>query len=346
MKRFLSDRFLICLAIVLVIPFTFIWSTSEYYGYGGVLFGFDAVSRASEYVGSDLITTFSVASYLSLFFALFIRKSRGLRASLITFSFIFHLLMISQYALYLSTSDTPLLDMLRNIFVNIPGRFPFQALLTLALIPWVMLLVRQFEHLRQSVRTFFSGLTSSSRVLSVFTIVLCFLASIFLLVLGVSQYLDVAKGFGSGFQLSLLLAAVALLLKTVLFILIVAIVAVAFVLTVPKWKSEIAELNETLKDFRLNHYVTRLISGYLYWIYFTLIVTIMAVVTPMQTLISYESQRLDSGLQPGTFLVLIVGPLIGALLGYLIILALRLVFELLVALVHIAQNTRSRNQLT
>jgi len=346
MKRFLSDRFLICIAIVLVIPFTFYWSTSEYYGYGGILFGVDAISRASGYVTSDLITTFSVASYLSLFFALFIRKSRGLQASLITLSFIFHLLMISQYSLYLSTGGVRFLDMLRNLFVNIPDRFPFQALLTIALIPWVMLLVRQFEHLRQSVRTFFSGLASSSRVLSVFTIVLWFLASIFLLIFGVTQYLDVAKGFDSGFQLSLLLAAIALLLKTVLFILIVAIVAVAFVLTVPKWKSEIAELNERLKDFRLNHYVTRLISGYLYWIYFTLIVTIMAVVTPMQTLISYESQRLNSGLQPGTFLVLIVGPLIGALLGYLIILALRLVFELLVALVHIAQNTRSRNQLT
>lgn len=346
MKRLFSDRLLISLAIVLVIPFTFYWSTSDYYGYGRTLFGLDAVSRASEYFTSDLITTFSVSSYLSLFFALFIRRSKGLQASLVALSFLFHLLMISQYSLYLASSETPFLEILRNVFLNIPGRFPFQALLTIALIPWLLLLVRHFDYLRQSVKAFFSGLTSSNRVTGIFTLVLWVVASLFLLAWGVSQYLDLARGFDSGFQLSLLLAAVALLLKAVLFIFILTIVAVAFVVTVPKWKSEIAELNETLKDFRLTHYVTRLISGYLYWIYFTLIVAVMAVVTPMQTLISYESQRVDSGLQPATFLVLVVGPLIGAFVGYLIILALRLVFELLIALVHIAQNTRSRNQLT
>ncbi|MFM2126913.1 MAG: hypothetical protein RL287_391, partial [Actinomycetota bacterium] len=114
------------------------------------------------------------------------------------------------------------------------------------------------------------------------------------------------------------------------------------------WAGEIKELNQTLRDFRLSHYVTRLISGYLYWIYFIVIVAILAIATPIQTFVAYESARLsaDSGFQPQLLAILLVGPIIGVVIGYLVIVTLRLVFELLIALVHIAQNTRNRNQLT
>ncbi|MEY2822482.1 MAG: hypothetical protein RLZZ485_118, partial [Actinomycetota bacterium] len=162
------------------------------------------------------------------------------------------------------------------------------------------------------------------------------------------RYQLTADNYPSGFQINLVIVLVVLFFESILSTLLVATVFMGAINTYQSWAGEIKELNQTLRDFRLSHYVTRLISGYLYWIYFIVIVGILAIATPIQTFVAYESARLsaDSGFQPQLLAILLVGPIIGVVIGYLVIVTLRLVFELLIALVHIAQNTRNRNQLT
>jgi hypothetical protein len=344
-----------------MIPFTFYWSSGDYYGYGSSLFGLDPAYDAFNYFLGDQITTFSVASYLCLFFALFIHRSVGVKSFLILLSGILHFSMIFTYALLLLDNQYTLTDLLEVIFFKYPDRFPFQLLLTLALVPWITLLVWQRKWIGEKLRALIENFGSnglaggegqstkrSSLPLAIALFIVTILFFLYKILDNFDRYQLTADNYPSGFQVNLVMVLVALFFESVFSTLLVASIFAGVINTYQRWAGEIHELNQTLRDFRLSHYVTRLISGYLYWIYFVAIVGVLAVATPIQTFVAYESARLsaDSGFQPQLLAILLVGPIIGAIVGYLVIVILRLVFELLIALVHIAQNTRSRNQLT
>lgn len=361
MTRTRLERLLISLVLVLMIPFTFYWSSGDYYGYGSSLFGLDPAYDAVNYFFGEQITTYSVASYLCLFFALFIRRSAGVKSFLIVLSGILHFLMIFTYATLLLENQYNFTDLLESIFFKYPDRFPFQLLITLALVPWITLLIWQLRWIGQKSRQLIEniGLTPnqgregetsnrSSLPLAIALFIVTLLFFVYKIVDNFDRYQLTADNYPSGFQINLVIVLVVLFFESILSTLLVATVFMGAINTYQSWAGEIKELNQTLRDFRLSHYVTRLISGYLYWIYFIVIVGILAIATPIQTFVAYESARLsaDSGFQPQLLAILLVGPIIGVVIGYLVIVTLRLVFELLIALVHIAQNTRNRNQLT
>ena len=77
------------------------------------------------------------------------------------------------------------------------------------------------------------------------------------------------------------------------------------------------------------------------------IVIALALVAPMQTVLIFNETRdnLGEGFHFELILILIVIPAICVVIGYLIVLLIRILFEVLIATIHIAQNTTSRTQL-
>jgi amino acid transporter len=144
-----------------------------------------------------------------------------------------------------------------------------------------------------------------------------------------------------GFYPEIALAFVAYFLDVILTTAFLGIVLVYIFNHFDLISNAVKELNSVLRDFRLSTYVTRQISGFLYWLYYVVVVGVFALIAPFQTFIEFEQTRqgLDSGFQPQLLLILAGGPLLTLVVGYFVILILRLVFELLIALVHIAQNT-------
>jgi hypothetical protein len=99
------------------------------------------------------------------------------------------------------------------------------------------------------------------------------------------------------------------------------------------WKQDIKLVLGHLKDFKLSEYLTRKVASYLYTFYFVLIVGLVAVGTPIYAATTYGINQ-DYSIFP-------MAAVAGLLIGFLALLALRLIFELAVAVVHIAENTKN-----
>jgi hypothetical protein len=99
------------------------------------------------------------------------------------------------------------------------------------------------------------------------------------------------------------------------------------------WKADIQLVLGHLKDFKLNEYLTRKVASYLYTFYFVLIVGLVAVGVPIFAATTYGLNQ-DYAVYPMALVA-------GLLIGFLALLALRLIFELAVAIVHIAENTKT-----
>jgi hypothetical protein len=91
-----------------------------------------------------------------------------------------------------------------------------------------------------------------------------------------------------------------------------------------------------LKDFKLSEYLTRKVAAYLYTFYFVVIVGLISVGTPIFAATTYGLNQ-DYSVYPMAIAA-------GLLIGFLAVLALRLIFELAVAVVHIAENTKSNSR--
>jgi hypothetical protein len=88
-----------------------------------------------------------------------------------------------------------------------------------------------------------------------------------------------------------------------------------------------------MKDFKLSEYLTRKVASYLYTFYFVSIVALAAVGIPI-----YASTTYGINQDYAAFPMVAVA---GVILTFLILLAIRLVFELAVAVIHIAENSKS-----
>jgi hypothetical protein len=87
-----------------------------------------------------------------------------------------------------------------------------------------------------------------------------------------------------------------------------------------------------MKDFKLSEYLTRKVASYLYTFYFVSIVALAAVGIPI-----YASTTYGINQDYAAFPMVAVA---GVILTFLILLAIRLVFELAVAVIHIAENSK------
>lgn len=339
----LREKSIIALIILLVVPNTFYWAGFSYdSGYLP-----DAFSNVITYLTQSTELIYAGLSYLALFTALILKNRPQMRSLMLVLGTLFQVMSLVQFILRLLVdAKYDFLKVLKSVFLYSDGFFPFQLLSTIALVPLIYLFKQNFSWLKREVNSFTLNLKQSDHKLKT---VSAYSASALLAVLVIFSFYTNTKAlidfngnfFPRGFYPEILLAAVAYLLDVFFTTTFIGIVIIYFFNHFDQIVKIVKDLNSVLRDFNLSSYVTRQISGFLYWLYYVLVVGIFALIGPFQTFVEFEQTRqgLGSGFQPQLLIILFGGPLVTLIAGYFVILILRLVFELLIALVHIAQNT-------
>jgi Domain of unknown function (DUF4282) len=355
-KNTLQRTLLISIAI-LVAPFTFIWSKGRY----SQDFGLDAVSDGISYSLDDPITTASAAVYLAVLFAFLVKRNLGLRSLLITLAFIFELWMIQSFALALLViNELSLGRVLSLVFYRTDKLFPWQVLNSIGIVFLTILVFGERSWIKYQTKYLFDKVKSSPLGIRRFSdktygserasIPLMLIVVILIVARSadaLSNFNEARKAFSAEFHLELVCIALAYVLGIFVPAMSAFLLSTYVIKTFDAWRNELSDLNRNLTDFRLSKYITRLIAGYLYWLYAVVVVAIFALVAPIQTIAIYEQNApsFDSGFNLELLVLIIVVPLFVALIAFLVVLLLRLVFEVLIATIHIAQNTTSKTQL-
>jgi amino acid transporter len=341
----LREKSVIALIILLLLPNTFYWAGFTY-GSGNFTGAFDNVI---SYLTQSTELIYAGLSYLTLFAAFILRNRPQVRSLMIVLGSVFQLMSLIQFIIRMLVNvEFKFLAALKAVFIYSDNYFPFQLFTTLALVPLIYLLRQNMPWLRSEIGKFTTNFKNSGRS---FKTICAYLAAILLgifVVFGLYTNIKALIDFNGnfyprGFYPEIPLALVAYILDVLLTTVFLGIVLVYIFNHFDLISNAVKELNSVLRDFRLSTYVTRQISGFLYWLYYVVVVGVFALIAPFQTFIEFEQTRqgLDSGFQPQLLLILVGGPLLTLVMGYFVILILRLVFELLIALVHIAQNTAS-----
>ena len=119
---------------------------------------------------------------------------------------------------------------------------------------------------------------------------------------------------------------------------ILTVLAIFFFSTIKIWWRELEQLWASLKDFRINKYITRLITGYIYTYLFLFTVIALALATPIATFGAYGATY-GTEIHPISLAFIPAGAIIGVFVAMTVLLVIRLLVEVSVALIHIAQNT-------
>jgi hypothetical protein len=139
---------------------------------------------------------------------------------------------------------------------------------------------------------------------------------------------DLPSGISQSLIWLVLLGAIQIALK----LLILGLGLLASLWAWISWQADIKTVLGHMKDFKLSEYLTRKVASYLYTFYFVFIIGLSAVGIPIYASTTYGTNQ-DYAAFPMVALA-------GVVVTFLAILAIRLVFELAVAVVHIAENTK------
>ena len=141
-----------------------------------------------------------------------------------------------------------------------------------------------------------------------------------------------ASDLPGGFQQSLIWLVFLGVIQIALKLLILGLGLLASLWAWISWQSDIKTVLGHMKDFKLSEYLTRKVASYLYTFYFIFIIGLAAVGIPIFASTTYGINQ-DYAAFPMVALA-------GVVVTFLVILAIRLVFELAVAIIHIAENTK------
>jgi hypothetical protein len=139
---------------------------------------------------------------------------------------------------------------------------------------------------------------------------------------------DLPDGFQQGLIWLIFLGVIQIALK----LLILGLGLIACLWAWISWQSDIKTILGHMKDFKLSEYLTRKVASYLYTFYFVFIIGLAAVGIPIFASSTYGINQ-DYAAFPMVALA-------GVVVTFLVILAIRLVFELAVAIILIAENTK------
>jgi hypothetical protein len=351
MNKLAQTRATLFLIGILIVPFTFYWA----YGNFSIAYdGLAALNTTFDYISSETIIAYSALAYLSVFFAFLIKKNVNLRVFLLLISALFELMMILEFSrTLLADQQLSTLKTLETVFFRSQDVVPLQAFNSLALILWSVLVYQerswipnQFRKIVISVK---SGIDENQKlsvfIKNKFAILILVITVATAVTSGISSYKtyrSAAKQFDVGFQFELFLIVINLCLLVLVKTALVLLPLLFLFDTKESWLSEIKLITSSLMDFKLSRYLTRVISGYLYWFYTVCVVAILGLAAPLLTVVTYleTAAGYDSGFQPQLLLMILGIPVLFVVIGYFIILILRVVFELAVALIHIAENSR------
>lgn len=341
----LPEKAILALILTLIVPSTFYWAG---YVYSSDVFTIYALNDAVSYLTQSATLVYAASSYLATLTAMLVKNRPAIKSLMIVLATILQFLSLTQFTLsVLNSMQNGFFDTLKIVFIYTEGYFPFQLLTTLALIPLIFLFRENYNWLRAEISKFVSNLKlsgtnlktlfaySASTILAIVTIYGIYSNS--------KAIMDYSARFSRGFHPEIVLAFIAYFFDLIFTVSLISILLVYLFNHFDYINKEIRDLNSVLRDFKLSNYVTRQISGYLYWFYYVIVVGFFAIIGPFQTFVEFEQTRryLESGFQPQLILVLVGIPLLTVFIAYFVILILRLIFELLIALIHIAQNTVS-----
>ena len=320
-------RLYLVITLLLVIPDTFYWYTlNDYSNYQDT---FTAITTSTG-------LTWLIVSYLALFFAIF-AQNLEMRAFLTVAAFVTRIFFLVWLTDIWRSNEVGFTQVIKNVFVK-TGEAPFvEAFATVALIPIVLALIVQ----KTQVANLLTGLVNFLKAPGNKTHQVVFYtasATIYLLALigMVRSLLDnydlAASDLPSGVSQSLIWLVVLGVIQIALKLLILGFGLLACLWAWISWQADIKTVLGHMKDFKLSEYLTRKVASYLYTFYFVFIIGLAAVGIPIYASTTYGINQ-DYAAFPMVALA-------GVIVTFLVILAIRLVFELAVAVVHIAENTK------
>jgi len=321
-------RLYLVIALLLVIPDTFYWYTlNDYSNYQ------DAFTAITSSTG----LTWLIVSYLALFFAIF-AQNLEMRAFLTVAAFVTRIFFLVWLTDIWRSNEVGFTQVVKNVFIK-TGEAPYvESFATIALIPMVLALIVQ----KTQVANLLTGLVNFLKAPSNKTHQVVFYtasATIYLLALigMVRSLLDnydlAASDLPSGVSQSSIWLVVLGVIQIALKLLILGLGLLACLWAWISWQADIKTVLSHMKDFKLSEYLTRKVASYLYTFYFVSIIGLAAVSIPIYASTTYGINQ-DYAAFPMVALA-------GVIVTFLVLLAIRLVFELAVAVVHIAVNTKT-----
>ena len=333
-----NNRQVMWAAFLLLIPDTFFW-------YAQLGSAWSDPAESFSFLSSDTYLSASAVIYLLLFFTLFVKGDRVWKPYFMVLAAIYGIYR------YISTADTwnengtAGKTILNNLFIKFSDQWPLQLLSTIAMILIIGLSINEFKKVNSIAKALWNRAFRSSE-LSTKTILGTLVYLAITLSVVVSEFLTLKSDAAyraqqyieTGFQWTLAFGWIFGILMIVINVIALTVLAVFFFTTVHIWWKELVQLWQALKDFRVNKYITRLITGYIYTYFFIATVIIMALATPIATFGIYGATY-GTEIEPILALFILVGVLLGIFITMAILLAIRLLVEVSVALIHIAQNT-------
>jgi hypothetical protein len=320
-------RLYLVIALILVIPDTFYWYTlNDYTNYQST---FTAITSSTG-------LTWLIVSYLALFFAIF-AQNLEMRAFLTVVAFVSRIFFLVWLTDIWRANEVALATLFKNVFIK-TGEAPYvEAFATVALIPLVLAIIVQktrIANLLTGLVNFLKFPANKLHQIVFYSIsIAAYLLSLIAMTRSLLDNYDLASAeLPDGFQQSLFWLIVLGVIQIALKLLILGLGLLASLWAWITWRADIQTVLGHMKDFRLSEYLTRKVASYLYTFYFIFIIGLAAVGIPIYASTTYGIDQ-DYAAFPMVALA-------GVLITFLVLLAIRLVFELAVAVIHIAENTK------
>jgi len=321
-------RLYLVVALFLVIPDTFYWYTlSDYTNYQNT---FTAVTSSTG-------LTWLIVSYLALFFAIF-AQNLEMRAFLTVVAFVTRIFFLVWLTDIWRVNEVAIATLLKNVFIK-TGEAPYvEAFATVALIPLVLAIIVQktrIANLLTGLLNFLKAPANKIHQVVFYSIsAAAYLLSLIVMARSLLDNYDLASAeLPGGFQQSLIWLILLGVIQIALKLLILGLGLLASLWAWITWRGDIQAVLGHMKDFRLSEYLTRKVASYLYTFYFIFIIGLAAVGIPIYASTTYGINQ-DYAAFPMVALA-------GVIITFLVLLAIRLVFELAVAVIHIAENTKN-----
>jgi hypothetical protein len=320
-------RIYLVIALILVIPDTFYWYTlNDYTNYQST---FTAITGSTG-------LTWLLVSYLALFFAIF-AQNLEMRAFLTVVAFISRIFFLVWLTDIWRANEVAVATLFKNVFIK-TGEAPYvEAFATIALIPLILALIAQktrIANLLTGLVNFLKTPANKIHQIVFYSIsTSAYLLSLITMTRSLLDNYDLASAeLPGGFQQSLIWLVVLGVIQIALKLLILGLGLLVSLWAWITWRADIQTVLGHMKDFRLSEYLTRKVASYLYTFYFVFIIGLAAIGIPL-----YASTTFGMNQDYAAFPMV---ALAGVIITFLALLAIRLVFELAVAVIHIAENTK------
>ena len=321
-------RIYLVVALLLVIPDTFYWYTLN--DYSNIQVAFTAITTSTG-------LTWLIVSYLALFFAIF-AQNLEMRAFLTLTALVTRIFFLVWITDIWRSNEVSFITLLKNVFIKTNTAPYIEAFATIALIPLILSLIIQksrVANLLTALVNFLKSPSNSTHKVVFYTIGgVSYLATLFLAGRSLLDNYDLAQtGAGTSFKLTYLFLVILGIIGIALKLLILGLALLAALWAWINWRADIYTVLGHMKDFKLTEYLTRKVASYLYTFYFVSIVGLAAIGIPI-----YASTTYGVNQDYAAFPMVAAA---GVIITFLVLLAIRLVFELAVAVIHIAENTKS-----